>query len=179
MTALPVQPPLVEIACPVASAGSVRFRGEVTLDHRRAVLGDIADLSALPSRARARASTLEIGEVRGRAGDVSVAPLLARLRARMPLLGCFLPRSPAQRVRVRVVADGTVVRRTQSASFETVWSAPPAVSPGDRVSLSTAAGAVRIERQVEALQAARPGQRLFVRDVDGRSFSVLYPGPAR
>lgn len=48
------------------------------------------------------------------------------------------------------------------------------IRPGDTLELVSAAGAVRIERDVEALQAARPGQRLFVRARDGEVLSVRY-----
>lgn len=48
------------------------------------------------------------------------------------------------------------------------------VRPGQTLQLVIASGAVRIERQVEAMQAARPGQRLFVRSSDGQILSVRY-----
>ena len=46
--------------------------------------------------------------------------------------------------------------------------------PGDKVRLVSTAGAVRVERDVEALQPARPGERLFVRSGDGEVMSVRY-----
>ncbi|HEY0302459.1 MAG TPA: hypothetical protein VGC36_14035 [Rhizomicrobium sp.] len=52
------------------------------------------------------------------------------------------------------------------------------VVPGQRLHLVVRAGAVRIERQVEALQPARRGQRLFVRCSDGEILSVRYGGGA-
>lgn len=48
------------------------------------------------------------------------------------------------------------------------------VRPGETLTLVTAAGPVRIERQVTAMQAALPGQRLFVRAKDGEVLSVRY-----
>ncbi len=51
--------------------------------------------------------------------------------------------------------------------------------PGQKLRLVAVSGAVRVEREVEAMQSARPGQRLFVRDSDGRILSVRYAGDAR
>ena len=48
------------------------------------------------------------------------------------------------------------------------------VMPGQVLHLVVRSGAARIERQVEALQPARPGQRLFVRSQDGEIISVRY-----
>jgi len=67
----------------------------------------------------------------------------------------------------RPLAQGEIVRA--SPEFDTAM-----VRPGDTLELVSAAGAVRIERDVEALQAARPGQRLFVRAGDGEVLSVRY-----
>jgi hypothetical protein len=46
--------------------------------------------------------------------------------------------------------------------------------PGQMLNLVVAIGNVRVERQVEALQEARPGERLFVRSRDGQILSVRY-----
>lgn len=50
------------------------------------------------------------------------------------------------------------------------------VLPGDRLTLVVAAGPVTVSREVEAVQAARGGQRLFVRTAEGELFSVRYAG---
>lgn len=52
------------------------------------------------------------------------------------------------------------------------------VRPGQMIDLVVALGPVRIERQVEALQAARPGQRLFVRSRDGQILSARFEAAA-
>ena len=39
---------------------------------------------------------------------------------------------------------------------------------GDRLTLISAVGPVRVERQVVALQAGRAGGRVFVRDAEGQ-----------
>jgi len=51
----------------------------------------------------------------------------------------------------------------------------PDIAPGQRLFIETSIGAVRIQRQVEALQAAAPGQPLFVRAADGAVFAVPPP----
>ena len=50
----------------------------------------------------------------------------------------------------------------------------PAIAPGQRVTAITGEGSVTIERAVEALEAAGPGQRLLVRAADGAPYSVRY-----
>lgn len=52
------------------------------------------------------------------------------------------------------------------------------IQPGDALTFRVDAGPVRIVRQVIALQAARPGQRLFVKDSDGQIFSAPYESVA-
>jgi len=48
------------------------------------------------------------------------------------------------------------------------------VVPGQLLRLRVASGAVRVQREVKALQRARSGQRLFVKSADGEIFSVIY-----
>lgn len=48
------------------------------------------------------------------------------------------------------------------------------VRPGDALILAVFAGPVRVEREVTALQPARPGHRLFVRDRQGQVFTARY-----
>lgn len=49
-----------------------------------------------------------------------------------------------------------------------VLSAAPDVDKGDELTLVSAVGPVRVERQVVALQAGRSGGRVFVRDAEGQ-----------
>ena len=53
-------------------------------------------------------------------------------------------------------------------------SAPPgvAVDKGAKLTLVATAGPVRVSREVVALQAGRPGGRLFVRDAEGNVTSA-------
>jgi flagella basal body P-ring formation protein FlgA len=48
------------------------------------------------------------------------------------------------------------------------------VQPGQTLLMVISTGAARIERKVEALQTARPGQKLFVRSADGQILSARY-----
>lgn len=48
----------------------------------------------------------------------------------------------------------------------------PTVLPGDHISLVVMVGPVLVTRAVTALQAGRPGRRLFVRDYAGKVFKA-------
>ncbi len=50
--------------------------------------------------------------------------------------------------------------------------ARPLVEVGSRLVITAMVGPVRVSRQVTALQAARPGQRFFVRDEQGKIFAA-------
>ncbi len=67
----------------------------------------------------------------------------------------------------RAVAPGEVVAPYPEYGVDMVL-------PGQSLRLVVVAGAARIERQVEALQPARPGQRFFVRSADGEILSVRF-----
>lgn len=68
---------------------------------------------------------------------------------------------------VRPIRTGDIVPSWPDAQAE-------AIRPGDRLFLKVAMGSVLIEREVEALQPAVPGERLFVRDGDMNILSVRY-----
>ena len=68
----------------------------------------------------------------------------------------------------RPIADGEVV--ILPAGFR-----PAGVRPGQKFEIRTKVGVVSIARTVEAVQAARPGQPVFVRAADGRVFVVPCP----
>ncbi|MBC7768219.1 MAG: hypothetical protein H7124_05480 [Phycisphaerales bacterium] len=54
----------------------------------------------------------------------------------------------------------------------------PVTSEGAAMTLVVTAGPVQIERRVEAVQPARAGERIFVRDEDGAVFAVAFPDPS-
>lgn len=64
------------------------------------------------------------------------------------------------------------------ASGEVIAAIPTfalaSVAPGQRVSVRSSLGPVRIEREVVALQSAGPGQSLFVQGAGGEVFSVPF-----
>jgi uncharacterized protein YbbK (DUF523 family) len=70
-------------------------------------------------------------------------------------------------VTARAFAPGEIVRAFPEF-------AASMVRPGDKLELIGASAGVRIERDVTALQAARAGQRLFVKAADGQIISVRY-----
>jgi hypothetical protein len=67
----------------------------------------------------------------------------------------------------RAVAPGDIVPAYPEYGVDMIF-------PGQTLHLIVVSGATRVERQVEALQPARPGQRLFVRGSEGEIFSVRY-----
>jgi hypothetical protein len=67
----------------------------------------------------------------------------------------------------RTIAKGEVVPMFPEFGGEEV-------RPGQQLFLVVLIGANRIERRVEALQAARPGERLFVRSESGQVFAARY-----
>jgi flagella basal body P-ring formation protein FlgA len=89
---------------------------------------------------------------------------------------CTQP-APAPAYRYDEMHGFTVTTR-MLAPGETVAAFPEfgarMVRPGDKLVLVGASGGVRIEREVVAMQAARPSQRLFVKTTDGEIISVRY-----
>lgn len=68
---------------------------------------------------------------------------------------------------VHALRPGDVIRAMPAAMMT-------GISPGDTLTVAVKVGPVVVQRQVEALQPANPGQRLFVRAADGKVISVLY-----
>jgi hypothetical protein len=107
------------------------------------------------------------------------APLAA---GAIPLSQQFAPADcPAASVQVafhydRATGATTLARPLAAGEIVPVYPEYGAamVHPGEMLKLVVATGAVRIERQVEAMQPARPGQRLFVKSADGQILSVRY-----
>jgi flagella basal body P-ring formation protein FlgA len=72
----------------------------------------------------------------------------------------------------RDLAPGEIVSRYPGYATD-------AVRPGQGLRLIVVSGVVRVERSVEALQAARPGHFVFVKLADGQVLSVRYEGGAQ
>jgi hypothetical protein len=137
----------------------------------RVRLEDAADIKSLPDAVRLRATRLEIPAPRTSV-SVPVASLSGRFRAQMPLLACWLPTGSDATIIIRPI------RRATAPAAMPIYPAPSmtpaAVRVGDVLNLSVSVGSIRIQRQVTAMQPARPGQRLFVRSAEGRLWSVRY-----
>jgi hypothetical protein len=137
-------------------------------------------------RAAITAIVLVLTCVQSAAAD---APQAACLKALVPLAADAIPASgnfaPADCLRgnagspfhydrasgvtrlARSVAPGEIVPRYPDYGIAMV-------QPGQKLTLVVALGAVRIEREVVAMQPARLGQRLFVRSADGEIMSARY-----
>ena len=117
------------------------------------------------------------------------APQGQCLRALSPLLADSVPRAadfaPAQCPHLRPEAAFRYDRMQGSSRLSRPIAQDEIVpffpefslnlaQPGQKLRLVIRSGAVRIERQVEVLQTARPGQKLFVRSSDGQVLSVRY-----
>jgi hypothetical protein len=129
------------------------------------------------------------------AADPAFAGAQSCVRVVAPLDGGAYVR-PSDFAPVPCPADGTpaapyrydaargAVRLAHALASGDVVAAPPALAdravvPGQELALLVLAGPVRIERHVVALQGARRGSKLFVRDGDGNVLSVRYEPEAR
>ena len=156
---------------------TIPFLAEAAVPAGPIRLGSVADLSTLPTALRARAAALPVGTVRAGRRSVPGAVLGARARGLMPVLGCWLPpTADVGAIRLQVTSPPVA---PSAALAALPWRQPAAVRRGDHLRLATVAGPVRVERDVEALQPARTGQRLFVRAADGKTLSVVYQAAAQ
>lgn len=76
----------------------------------------------------------------------------------------------------RVTGSVRATRTIGAGEIVTAWAGygGDRVNAGQVLTLTSYSGPARVERPVEALQSARPGQRLFVRSSDGVYHSVRY-----
>jgi hypothetical protein len=158
---------LVPPNCPT-NLQPIRFQTSAEVDGVVAKLGDVADLSNLPPEVRARAATMAVAR-HGSAPVQTLEGIQRRLRAQMPILRCWLAASEPTTIRIAYHPS----RPASLPAREWAWQTATDVQPGDEIHLTVNAGPVRIDRQVRALQPARAGQRLFVRDADGNTFPAL------
>lgn len=85
---------------------------------------------------------------------------------------------------VRYDGQMRAVRLARNVQANEIVDAVPSamlasISPGEKLYVNILVSPVVVQREVEALQPAYPGQKLFVRAADGKVFSVLYPGDAK
>ena len=154
----------------------IAIQATVTVDHPVITLGDVADLSRLPLHLRPQAATIELVRLQPRSGATRLGRhmILSRARAQMPVISCSLPGGDASKLSTQVTLSMAQpeVRRVQEAETGQV-------RPHDMLDLTSSAGVVRVTRQVEAVQAGRPNQRLFVRTSDGELMSVRLADQSR
>ncbi|WP_157215388.1 hypothetical protein [Flavisphingomonas formosensis] len=160
-------------ACPAVPP--IHFHENVSVEQPVLRFGDVAELEALPTALRKRAASLPLLRLPGRQRQFDLASgwIAARGRGQMPALACWLAASTGgvSRVRVTLRSPAPSIRRRD----------PPVASGAhrtERLTLVSNSGVVRVSRVVEALQDARPHQRLFVRTEDGSVVSARY-GEAR
>lgn len=89
-------------------------------------------------------------------------------------------RSGDRAARVRLDRAGGTVRAAEDLAEGAYLGPltlprPPAVRPGETVTLSSIAGPVRIDRSATALQPGRAGGRIFVRTEDGAVLAADVP----
>lgn len=167
---------LVAPACGRSAVARIAFRDAPIAAARDVAFGDIADLAALPPTLRERASRLRIPLARG-AASIRTAAISARAKALIPILRCWPMQAAPVTLAIRHAAP-PLPNDVRIVPPDAAAQAAP-VRPGETISLTTRAGPVRVARDVEALQAARAGQRLFVRAADGTVMSVRYAGSPR
>jgi hypothetical protein len=73
-----------------------------------------------------------------------------------------------------------VLRAARALKLGEILQAPArdivaSVAPGQSLLIEATVGPVRVQRRVEAIQPARPGQRLFARTTDGAVLSIPFP----
>jgi hypothetical protein len=88
-----------------------------------------------------------------------------RCNAPLPASAFRYDRARQAVLTTRALLPGEPVRRFTDAQ-------DASVNPGDQMILTVGIGPVRVQRQVEALQHARAGQKLFVKTQDGEIMAI-------
>jgi hypothetical protein len=103
-------------------------------------------------------------------------PVLADLEpaeCTAPAAAAFVHDRTAASVRaIRDLAAGEIVAAVPLSSVA-------GIRPGQALVIEAHVGPVVIRRQVHALQAARPGEKLFVKAAEGAPFAIPYPENAQ
>ena len=166
------------VAASCQSVRPIRFPAKASVPAGPLSLGAVADLSSLPASLRHRAISLQIGATVPGHGILPLGTIERRARALMPVLVCWLPHIASGASIQLEAAGGEPAPAPAASGAASPWRAGDAIHRGDHLHLTTIAGPVRVEREVEALQSARDGQRLFVRAADGQTLSVVYRAPS-
>jgi hypothetical protein len=142
------------------SGSAISFHDAIRTASGVVTLGDAAELVVLPPALRERAASLVLVNATRSRQSIAHNALAARARSRMPALGPWLSRTYAGMVRM----DRSSPR---SAEIVAASSNPDAVAAGEAIVTRLRIGGYMIERNARALQAARAGERFFVRTPDG------------
>jgi hypothetical protein len=148
---------------------SLAFLAEVELRGEILHLGDVADLSSLPSALSPRLGRTALLRI-DRDALHTVLPrdqLAAQVRARLPILaGCL-----------GETGNPVVIRRRIAETTPRVMAADAAgVVRGEKVGVRIVSGPFAIERSGLAANDARPGGRLFVRTGNGQVVRAVVEG---
>lgn len=156
----------------VAVAEPLSFRSEASIHGDIVRLSDVADLSGLPAGLRERTAAIPIARLRSREQVLSSRTVARRARGSVPALTAWLPNSPDQPIRIRSTGPAEQARADAEAAVAPVSG----IRAGEPVTLHVQVGPVVVEREVTALQTARPGRPVFVRTADGVVLSARWGG---
>lgn len=133
-------------------------------------LGDVADLKVLPVSLRDLAAALPLVTRSAKPIDrIDHAWLASRARSLMPALSPWF-QGPF---------DGQTIFEPKGGAVSPIADCSPSddgVTKGDTVTVRILSGPFQIERQTIAMQAAKSGDRLFVRTADGSALAALCAG---
>lgn len=144
-----------------APAGMLDFREEIEVRSSHLTLGAVTDVSQLPQPLRDRATALKLFALPSTRQDLVIdhARITSRVRALMPALSAWLPKTDAGVIRIT---------RFNSTLRDASGQCGEGLSPGEAVAVSVDGGWFRVEREVTALQEAKPGHGFFARTADGQ-----------
>jgi hypothetical protein len=144
-----------------ANGGMIAFREVADWPKAALRLGDVAELSIVPEPVRKRALALPLVDRLPKQGPLRLthAMLAARVRSRMPMLSPWLAQSHSGMLRLE--------RRSSKPSIAALGDGNLGVAAHAPLRVRLKVGMFSIEREALALQAAKPGEAMFVRTSDG------------
>ena len=149
-----------------AASAAITFSPEAAITSSVVHLGDVADLSALPSTLRQRAAALELVRLAQDRRRVVLdrADLVSRARALMPALAPLLPAGGASVV---------VLRHVGAAPLPSArGDQPGGIAKSEPVTVTVRIGSVTVTRAARAMQAGQPGGQFFVLTAEHAVLSV-------
>lgn len=147
-----------------AMFSQVAFKEGAIVAQGPVILGQIADLSAVPESLRRRASDLVLMERPAQPAAISYQSLASRARSLMPALRPWLNKVQVGTLRLNGHYDAHPVELIAADASDMI--------EGANVTVVTRAGPFTIERRGTAVQDARSGESSFVRFADGTVVSA-------